>query len=1152
MPDIHDRFDPKTEPLRDSNLIEASAGTGKTYSLALLALRLVMSGTAGIDKVLMVTFTNAAVAELEIRVRAFVRKALIAVREDVGDIEPDILELVQQEIKKQGREKVIAILSDAELMLDQTAIMTIHGFCQKSLSEYAFETNQLFRAATLDPEEFDVLVTDTFNQIWRNYITTIPVDLLTGLMANGLTHALLLAKVNKAISGNAIYLQEVIPDDILSPEYFDREREAIQLYQTSLKEKENEITIYLDEHKEILIKSLRGMKKPPEDLIEVIISGDVLAVTELASKNIKKLSAEFLPLLSLIEALDEKRTEQRLMMLTRVNQLALFAYTHVRNQIDLELSRKGYMTFDDMITRLHEAVCVQQHPSLIQNLRERYKAVFVDEFQDTDKMQYEIFARLFQHPDYREAPLFYIGDPKQLIYGWRKADLNTYFRAADSVDHIYRMKTNFRSHPDLIKAMNYFFDPAPGSNFFHFDDNDVHRIEYEQVDAVEPTKKPRLMHNGEKPPAIQFVFSDNKKQIAKDTAALVRSLLDGNHFQFNYSDRTEIIKPGDIGIIVRKNDEGDLIKEFLSEMKIPAVTIREVRILQSEEAKEIYYLLNAAFQLTRSSINRALLTNISGWTTEQLMQSDEEKVLERFREYHDSWKEKGVYLMLRKCLSDCHLITRLFQSDNPPSERFVSNCFQLIELLHTTEQKKSFSPEELMHWLKKGIDGELKSGDEYVQRLESDAEAVNIITVHKSKGLEYKVVLLPYMDLTVKTSKEVRFRNKDGVYYTAESDLISSELADLYKKQEEQENKRLLYVAVTRACAHCFIFTKPLPKAHKPGEIKDSYSVVRKTLVRLKEEQMALNGIAYAIPPAYNPKDVYQSEWSSKAPVYSPLPKINLKDKSWQMTSYSSLNPEHGPVTPKISLDEDLQTELDRFVFKELPRGAHIGNLLHLIFEKIDFSDEKYWPSTIDKAVRAHIPSAGEKWISLLTELIRQIIHAKITAGDISFSMCQITKAQRLTELEFDLPLTLFNTSDFMQLPSAVPLRMRAISELEGILNGKIDLFFEHKGRYYLLDWKSNFLGSSLTDYTDEKLLQSMEEHNYFLQYHLYTLSLYRYLKQRLKGFDYDRDFGGVAYVYMRGVRAGSSNGIYFHKPELQLILKMETLMLKKQLSKTG
>ncbi|MFN9116259.1 MAG: UvrD-helicase domain-containing protein, partial [Bacteroidota bacterium] len=345
------------------------------------------------------------------------------------------LELVQEEIKKQGREKVIAILSDAELMLDQTAIMTIHGFCQKSLSEYAFETNQLFHAATLDPEEFGVLVTDTFNQIWRNYITTIPVDLLTGLIANGLTHASLLSKVNKAIGGNAIYLKDAIPDEFLTEAYFTRERERIRMYQVSLQEIEKKIVNHLDEHEASLLKALRGMKKPLEELIAVIESRDVAEVTQFVLKNRKKLPPEFAPLFPFMEALDEKRTEQRLMMLTRVNQLALFAYNHVTSEIDIELSRKGYMTFDDMITRLHEAVCVQQHPSLIQKLRERYNAVFVDEFQDTDKMQYEIFARLFQHSDYNEAPLFYIGDPKQLIYGWRKADLNTYFRAADSVDH---------------------------------------------------------------------------------------------------------------------------------------------------------------------------------------------------------------------------------------------------------------------------------------------------------------------------------------------------------------------------------------------------------------------------------------------------------------------------------------------------------------------------------------------------------------------------------------------------------------------------------------------------------------------------------------------------------------------------------------------
>jgi exodeoxyribonuclease V beta subunit len=1148
MPEIHENFDPQKAKLQDTNLIEASAGTGKTYSLALMTLRLVITGAAPIDQILMVTYTNAAVAELEIRVRSFIRKALVVARQETGEIEPDIRNLVESQIESENREKVITVLSDAELMLDQTSIMTIHGFCQRSLMEYAFETRQLFKATALDPEEFGEIISDTFNHIWRNYITIIPADILKNLMSGGLTYHSLKRKVNAAITGDTIYLSEQMPEDFLSSVFFEQERQRIQRSLAEIRQKEEEVQQSIDKNSKELVQSLNSMKEPPYPLIEAINSGELISVVLLINKQIKKIPAAFSDLLNKINEWNDLQLVFKRSMLNRINQLALFSYGYVKEKIDQILSGNGLMTFDDMIVRLHEGVCIKKHPGLIQKLRERYKAVFVDEFQDTDKLQYEIFFQLFQQPDYRDTPLFYIGDPKQLIYGWRKADLNTYFRSADSVDHIYRMKTNHRSHPDMIRAMNYFFDPAPGSNFFHFDINDIHRVEYEQVNAVVPTKKPRLIYMGEKPPPIQFVFSKNKKQTAKNTAAIVRALLDSNLYQLDYGDRKENIKPADIGIIVRVNTEGDQIKELLASMKIPAVTIRELRILQSEEAKEIYYFLIAALQLSRSSINRALLTKICGWKTEDIFTSDEENILERFRQYYDSWKEKGVYLMLRKWLSDNRLVSRLFDSQKPLQERFVANCFQLIELLHTTEQKKSFSPEELIHWLKKGIDGELNSGDEYVQRMESDAEAVNIVTVHKSKGLEYKIVILPYMDLTVKNAKEFRFRNVDGVYYNAVSEMISNIEIAMYRKQEEQENKRLLYVAVTRACTHCFIFTKPLPSSAKKGVIPDSYSVVRKTLLSFSADEMSSKGIGYESAPMYDPGNVYRTETTANGPAYTIVPKLALRDLHWQVTSYSSLNPEHGYTLGRNQSTIDYPTELDYFIFKTLPRGRHIGNLLHLILEKIDFSDEKNWNYLIEKAVRTHIPLADVNFTEQLTLFIRQIVLSKIPYGENGFSLSEVHKKQRLNELEFDLPLKSFNTADFMQLPSEVPLKMRSISELEGILNGKIDLFFEHKGVYYLLDWKSNYLGDSLKDYEPGNLYQSMEENNYFLQYHLYVLSVYRYLKTRKKEFSYERDFGGVAYVYMRGVRSGSSNGIYFHKPDPELILKMETLMLKKQL----
>ena len=1150
MPQIHEQFDPKKEPLQFSNLIEASAGTGKTYSLALMTLRLVITGTVPVDQILMVTYTNAAVAELEIRVRSFIRKALVAARQDEGEIEQDIRDLVNEQIRKENQEKVISVLSAAELMLDQTSIMTIHGFCQRSLSEYAFETRQLFRATAMDPEEFGELTSDAFNHIWRNYITTIPVDILKNLIANSLSHSSLLGKVKLAISGDVIYLSEPMPDDFLTPSFFERVRIQIQELISLMNESEVLISQFIEENEDDLLKALGGKSKEKRSLEDAISGRDITTSIQLMIKLGSKLPSAFSPILVTLDDWNSRNIIYKRLMLTFINQLAVFAFNDVKQKIDLEISRKGLMTFDDMITRLHHAVYVEEHSGLIRNLRKRYKAVFVDEFQDTDRLQYEIFFRLFQQPDYRETPLFYIGDPKQLIYGWRKADLNTYFRAADSVDHIYRMKTNHRSHPDIIKAMNYFFDPTPVSNFFHFDVSDDHRIEYEQVEAVVPTRKPRLVYIGEKPPPIQFIFTSNKKQVSKDTAALVRSLLDNTLYKLDYGDRMEDIRPADIGIIVRMNKEGEFIKELLSEIKIPAVTIQELRILESEEAEEIYYFLLAALQLSRSAINRALLTRICGWNTSEILQADEEKILERFRQYYDSWKEKGVYLMLRKWLSDCNIVTRLFQPQNTLQERFVSNCFQLIELLHSTEKKKSFSPEELLHWLKKGIDGELNTGDEYVQRLESDEEAVNIITVHKSKGLEYKIVILPFMDLIAKNPDQIRFRNNDGIYYTAETELVSADEAALFRKQEEQENKRLLYVAVTRACAHCFIFTKPLPKDAKHGVIPDNSSIIRKTLLHLEQDQMPLKGIGYETAPVYDPGNIYLSGRYAAGPVYSTVPDVKLKDVHWQVTSYSSLNPDHGYSIPKPSGESDNQTELDHFIFKELPRGKHIGNLLHLILEKIDFSDEKHWNLVIERAVRSHLPSSGSIWINQLKDFIRQLVHSVIPANETGFSMSEVSKMHRLNELEFDLPLKLFGTADFLRLPAEVPLRMRSISELEGILNGKIDLFFEHKGVYYLLDWKSNYLGDSLKDYGSNQIFKSMEENNYFLQYHLYVLSVYRYLKSRKKEFNYERDFGGVAYMYMRGARSGSSNGIYFHKPGLELILQMEELMLKKQLIK--
>jgi exodeoxyribonuclease V beta subunit len=1143
MPQIHDTFNPCTVPLQQTNLIEASAGTGKTYSLALLALRLLIKRRAAIDQILMVTYTNAAVAELEIRVRSFIRKALVAARGETGEIEEDIRTLVEEALIEAGREKVISVLSDAELMLDQTAIMTIHGFCQKSLIEYAFETGQLFRSETLDPEVYDVLIKDAFNHIWRNYIATIPDDFLTGLIAFGLTHKSMLGKVSRALSGNIIYSREPIPADFLTPTYFDRERSIYQQRKAALNQTETQIRVYLENHWDDLYNEANSRKAKPKKLLSALSDRDIPLTCSLLAKLDYQTPA-FIPLLEMVREHANQLLEQKKYMLIILHQLAVFVFKKVETKIKLEFARRGTMTFDDMINRLHHAVCCQEHSELIQKIRKRYLAIFVDEFQDTDRFQYEIFHKIFQENEASDQCLFYIGDPKQLIYSWRKADLNTYFKASESVDHIYRMKTNHRSHPDYIKAMNYFFHPKEESNFFHFDSTDTHRIEYEQVDAVLPTKKARLFFQGTKPPPLQIITGNNKSDFAQGTVALVQKLLDKELYTLNKDGKPDPVRPGDIGIIVRANAEGTLIKELLSTLRIPAVTIQDDRILQTDEAKDLYYFLQAVMLLTRAAIHRSLLTNMSGWSAEKILKVNDEKLIDRFRQYQENWKEKGVYLVLRRCLSDCRLVSRLFESQQTLTERSVANYFHLVELLHATEQKKSFNPEELLQWLKKGIDGELKSGDEFIQRLESDAEAVNIVTVHKSKGLEYKIVLLPYMELKRSTRTEVQFRNSEGVYYTAESALITPEEKAMQEKQEEQENKRLLYVAVTRACSHCFVFSKPFD--FDPSTLKTNDSVLKKTLTLLSPEEMIKKGVDFMELPFFDPTRVYQPESSSTIPVYSQVPDLELPDAHWQTTSYSSLNTEHAVLSRSVTEQSDTETEFDRFVFRTLPRGAHIGNMLHLILEKIDFTDEYHWERIIERSLRSHLPSADLKWVSYLQEMVRHIVHAIVPADENAFTLSRVVRTQRLNELEFDLPLKRFSTRDVTAFSTPqIPLRLRSVSELEGILNGKMDLFFEYQNRYYLFDWKTNYLGSSLEAYNPGKIAESMEEHNYHLQYHLYILAVSRYLRNRLPDYNYTRDFGGVAYLFLRGMRTGSSQGIYFYKPTEATIDTLESILLK-------
>lgn len=486
-----------------------------------------------------------------------------------------------------------------------------------------------------------------------------------------------------------------------------------------------------------------------------------------------------------------------------INKIYCHAIGTVTAAIDKYKQRNSLLAFDDMIVNLHKAIVNDHNKNLIASLQKKYKAVFVDEFQDTDKLQYEIFHTAFGTG---HNILFYIGDPKQSIYSWRKADIFTYFKASDEADNNYGMNINYRSSTRFIHAMNRFFKPYAGFDTFYFAQQE-NSIEYIKVEPPGDNKKGELFFNGEPDVPITIYENQNKIEIAETVTAQIIALLENENYKIKEKGISRKIRPSDIGILVRKNKQAILVKACLAKRGIPAVSIDDSRILQSEEALYVLYLLEALININRSAINKALLSPFTGYDTKAVLALNEEAVLNDFREYKNIWDKDGVYSFLMKFVSDYQVRTLLLNHHIENGERTIANLFQIIEVLHKVQSEKQFSAAELVSWLKRGVDGMQVEGDEFEQRVESDEEAVKIVTIHKSKGLEYNIVFAPFLDLDAKVHfRFCSFRDSaTGDYIFAESKQLDEEQQQLLNEQTEQENRRLIYVAITRAIYKCYI-----------------------------------------------------------------------------------------------------------------------------------------------------------------------------------------------------------------------------------------------------------------------------------------------------------------------------------------------------------
>ncbi|OAQ39716.1 hypothetical protein A5893_09025 [Pedobacter psychrophilus] len=1116
-------FDASKVALKGSNLIEASAGTGKTYSIAILVLRMVIEQKIPIQNILMVTFTKAAVAELEERVRKFMRLAnKVAKGEEISD------KTITEIVKKADSSEVLKSLERAILFLDETSILTIHSFCQQTLNQFAFETQQLFGVDLL-PDAQNIM-TDEVNKFWRKYITNIPLDLLALLIQNGFSRAKISSIVKEHLSGKKyLFFDEGKSNSCLSEDQYQSYLELINQTQLNYQFTYDELIIYVSNHVDELKEASEKNSYARKGLLPFLNNTENFIQQITAKKSAAYVQKVYPEILEKIEELVSFEEQQKEIISNLINDLYCHSIQEIGNGINFYKTRYNQINYDDLITKLHKALHKENSEKLIKRLQEKYQAVFIDEFQDTDKLQYEIFDKAFAD----NCTLFYIGDPKQSIYAWRKADIFTYFKAKNSVNELYGMNQNYRSSESFINAMNVFFKPTEDFDTFHFK-GEPNSIDYLPVNSPSNNSKGNLLFHDEVAVPISITQASNGDDLNMLVVAQIIDLLNkDSKYLIDVNGKSEKVKPQDIGILIRTKKQGQKIKQALSKYGIPSITIDDARVLQSEEANYVLYLMQAFLNISISAINKALLSPFTGFKEEQILHFNDELIVEQFKKYKETWDKNGIYTAINEWITDFNIINNL--KNNTDGERIITNLYQLIELLHKNQSRKNLNHLELISWLKRGIEGMETEGDEYQQRIESDEDAIKIITIHSSKGLEYKIVFAPYLDL-VDDGKHIEnssFRDAiTGNYLSAEKAQLNEEQLLEWKKQNEQENRRLIYVAITRAVYKCFIY-KNDASFYNHSSLSTFLNAIK-----LNPNELIEIGNNIKLDEEYK----YSSNNKSKKHTQIPEVNFSLSEENWRRMSYTMLRAEHpSQIKPKT---QEAENDYDNFIFSTLRKGAKTGNMLHYILENISFNDESRWSIEIKNAIDRFLPNQHEVYGPMLYQMLQNILNAPISIDGKTFSLSNVNPYKCINEFEFD-----FNVQNFQpQNLSALAIEnqeidVRIYSELEGMMNGKIDLFFEHENKFYVLDWKSNYLGDSLEDYTSEKLNEAMNQNNYHLQYLIYTMAAKKYIKSRQSNFYYDKDFGGVIYLFLRGMRSNAETGIFTHKPEWKTIAKMGLLL---------
>jgi exodeoxyribonuclease V beta subunit len=1129
------------------SLIEASAGTGKTWTISVLYLRLLLEQALGPAQIVVTTFTDAAAQELRERIRARIGWALAEIEAADAGATGDAAEAPVRAWLRARWPDAGAVRSDrnrlllAQAELDRAPIGTLHSLCRRILSDYPFESGSTF--AFDEPVAPDAIQQELIDDLWRQ-LNQGGGDLSEGDelwrragrgKLDKYLRAVLAPGVGVALLDRA-ELDAVMSDDNahmllawLDAAQFTRTNSKLlkRLAKLGKVIADGDPHVALDDDIEAVVdEPLATHLKPP--WIDDPRTARVLAFARHAADVLARLA-------------DQPRA------------IALARYgDDLRRRGRARLAASGRMTFDELIERVHRGLHGDAGAALADRLFAAWPVALVDEFQDTDLEQFAILDRIYR--DRSSGRLVMIGDPKQAIYRFRGGDIDAYLQVRSSAESILELGTNYRSSQPLVQALNAFY--AASGLALSVDAS--HAIRYVAVEASGKCDATPYRIDGaicERPLHVHYwddnvVPDGNDERVAAALAACagqVVELLSGRHA---IGERT--VQPGNIAVLVPTRAQVLLLRDELRARGVPCVSTAWSSVFDSPWARELRIVLHAALHpRDEGAVRAALATRLGGRTFEQLRDQHGdadawESDAAMFDAWEHCWRKRGVLALVQDVTA--HAAARLFAGDG--GDRALTDLRHLGELLQARSEQVA-GREELLTWFADECERTIPeaseaAADERQQRIETDAARVRLMTLHGAKGLEFDIVLLPLMWTNRHYSQDEIVIVNDAV---ARQRLVTfgSVAKQRFRREGQEERFRLLYVALTRARHACHVYALS-PGRTSSNSRKPETDPERAPLDAVLERLFA----GAAAPPAIAHVQWSVGRWRWPESRYCPpgddavgpvrvlAPPSNVPfTATWSFSALAS-GDDAALVEETAAADEatanragsdvdaDAEDGGDEAEHAGLAwlapiAGAEFGNALHAIFERrVVGQPMAAQHRLIESCLRDH--GVGQRAIAPaelvphLAARIQATLDMPLLPGSDAPTLATLPQHALCTEMPFDFAL---GTVSLQRLSAACPfVPPTSQHTLRGLMTGQIDLVFEHAGRFHVLDYKSNRLGSGmrLSDYDETALAKAMARDHYRFQALLYTVALDRYLRQRIDGYRRDRHLGEAIYLFVRAV----------------------------------